>query len=44
MAIVSIPKPQSSVIEIAAQRFEQALSRELSGVRVELAESQKTLL
>ena len=32
---------KSSVIEFAAQRFEQTLSREIAGVRVELAGSEK---
>lgn len=32
---------KSSVIEFAAQRFEQTLTREIAGVRVELAESEK---
>lgn len=32
---------KSSIIEFAAQRFEQTLTREIAGVRVELAESEK---
>jgi hypothetical protein len=32
---------RSSVIEFAEQRFEQSLSREIAGVRVELADAEK---
>jgi hypothetical protein len=32
---------RSSVIDFAQQRFEQSLSREISGVRVELANTEK---
>ena len=34
---------RASVIDFAEQRFEQALSREISGVRVDLAEAEKRL-
>jgi hypothetical protein len=32
---------RSSVIDFAGQRFEQSLSREIAGVRVELADAEK---
>ena len=35
---------RSSVIDFAEQRFEQSLSREIAGVRVDLADAEKRLI